>query len=234
MEPARESGALVVARGMVGAVGLEVHGQTAHAAFGDRGASAVEELAHKILALRGLSDPAAGVLVNVGVVRGGSARQVVPDLATASVDLRAPSAATADRLMAGVERVARERRVPGTSCALSGGITRPAFERGAGTDALLGLAAEVGHEIGIAVEGAATRAGSDGNFTAALGVPTLDGLGPIGRNVCSRDEYVVLDSVPGRAALLAGLIARLPELPPRCAGGGSLGGRRSAGVGSPG
>jgi glutamate carboxypeptidase len=210
LEPARENGALVIQRGMVGALALEVTGATAHTTNRDRGASAIRAIAGKVLALEGLNDPEAGVLVNVGTISGGSARQVVPDHASISIDLRAPSAELAEVLLARVRAIAEETTVAGTRAILFGGITRPAFPASTGTLRLLRLAQRCGAELGLTLEGAATRAGSDGNFTAALGVPTLDGLGPEGANACSRDEYVLLNSLPRRAALLAGIIAGLP------------------------
>ncbi len=95
---------------------------------------------------------------------------------------------------------------------MSGGITRPAFETSAGTERLLRLAQECGRPLGLIFDGMYTRAGSDGNFTAALGVPTLDGLGPEGGDGASRRENILLETVPRRAALLAGIITGLPGL----------------------
>lgn len=210
MEPARENGALVTSRGMVGAVYMTVEGMTAHTGAGDRGASAIEEIAHKIIELQQLSDPGSGVIVSVGTIHGGSARQVIPDQAEISIDVRAPSTERANQLVEQISSIASQQHVQGTSTMLSGGITRPAFETSAGTEKLLRTAQECGAEIGLPVEGAFTRAGSDGSFTAALGVPTLDGLGPESANVCSRDEYVDVDSLPRRSALLAGIISRVP------------------------
>jgi glutamate carboxypeptidase len=212
MEPAREDGSLVIQRGMVGAVYLEVHGKTAHATASERGASAIEEVAHKILALHQLTDRERGVLVSVGTVHGGSARQVVPDWAEISVDVRAPTAQLATEVMARIQAIAEHWHVPGTKTVLRGGLTRPAFEPNAGTSQLLELARRCGAELGLDLRGSATRAGSDGNFAAALGVPTLDGLGPEGGNVCSREEFVVVESLPRRAALLAGILSGLPDL----------------------
>ena len=151
------------------------------------------------------------MIVSVGTMQGGSARQVVPDHSEISIDVRAPSNQLADDLMEKITHIAEQQHVPGTSTVLTGGITRPAFESNPGTEQLLRIAKECGEEIGLPVDGAFTRAGSDGSFTAALGVPTLDGLGPESANVCSRDEYVELDSLPRRSALLAGIISRLPS-----------------------
>jgi glutamate carboxypeptidase len=212
MEPARENGDVVVRRGMVGAVTLEVRGVTAHATAEGRGASAIHALVAKVVRLQALSDRRRGVLVNVGTVRGGSARQVIPDRATASIDVRAPTPDLADDVMARIREIAGAQDVPGTRAVLSGGITRPAFERTAGTARLLHLAQSQGRQLEMSFGGAETMSGSDGNFTAALGIPTLDGLGPVGAHSCSLAEYVAVASLPLRAALLAGIIAGLPSL----------------------
>jgi glutamate carboxypeptidase len=214
MEPARENGALVTSRGMVGALYLSVRGATAHTGAAGRGASAIEEIAHKIIGLQALTDHDTGVIVSVGTVRGGSARQVIPDEAEISIDVRAPSTRLADVVLERIRAVSGRQHVEGTTTALTGGMTRPAFDPNPGTRRLFELAEACGAAIGLHLLEASTRAGSDGSFTAALGVPTLDGLGPEGANVCSRDEYVVVDSLPRRAALLAGIMSRLPTLGP--------------------
>jgi glutamate carboxypeptidase len=212
MEPARDNGGLVTRRGMVGAVSFAIRGAATHATNRHLGASAIVEAAHKVLALEALTDVERGVLVNVGIVEAGNARQVVPDRADLSIDLRAPGVAEADVLIANVTKIASQTIVPGVSTVMSGGITRPAFETSAGTERLLHLAQECGRPLGLTLDGMYTRAGSDGNFTAALGVPTLDGLGPEGGDGASRRENILLESVPRRAALLAGIIAGLPGL----------------------
>jgi glutamate carboxypeptidase len=115
-------------------------------------------------------------------------------------------------LIVDVTEIANRTVVPGTRTVMTGGITRPAFPTSAGTERLLRLAQECGRALGLTFEGNYTRAGSDGNFTAALGVPTLDGLGPEGGSGASRRENILLASIPTRAALLAGIIAGLPAL----------------------
>jgi glutamate carboxypeptidase len=212
MEPARDNGGLVTRRGMVGAVAFEIQGAATHATSRPLGASAIVEAAHKILALEALNDVERGVLVNVGIIEAGNARQVIPDRAFLSIDLRAPGTVEADALIANVTAIAAQTVVPGTHTVMSGGITRPAFPTSAGTERLLRLAQECGRDLGLTFEGNYTRAGSDGNFTAALGVPTLDGLGPEGGSGASRRENILLASIPTRAALLAGIIAGLPAL----------------------
>ena len=213
MEPARPGGNLCVQRSMVGAVYLDVTGRTAHTVYADeRAASAIEEIAHKVVALNALSNRERGVLVNVGTIEGGAARQVIPDRATVSVDLRAPTTALGDELLGQVEEIASRQYVPGTTTTLRGGITRPAYEADAGAKTMLGLAQACGTELGLDLEGVSSQGGSDGSFTGGMGLPTLDGLGPEGANSCSRDEYVLVDSLPVRSALLAGIIAGLPAM----------------------
>ncbi len=213
MEPARANGGLCIQRSMVGAVYLDVTGKTAHTVYADdQAASAIEEIAHKIVALNALSKRERGVLVNVGTITGGSARQVIPDRASVSVDLRAPTTALGDELLGQVEEIANRQYVPGTTTTLRGGITRPAYVAGEGTLRMLALAQACGRELGRDLEGVSSQGGSDGSFTGGMGLPTLDGLGPEGANSCSRDEYVLVDSLPTRSALLAGIIAGLPGM----------------------
>jgi glutamate carboxypeptidase len=209
MEPVREDGSVVTERGMVGAVYFSVEGATAHTGAGDRGASAIEEMAHKVVHLQRLTDLSKGTIVSVGTFSGGTARQVVPDRADISIDVRAKTAADAEDVVSAIDEIGNRQFVAGTKTTITGGITRPAFERSEGTVQLLELAREAGSELGMTVTEAYTRAGSDGNFTAALGVPTLDGLGAEGFNICSRDEYILVDSLSRRAAILGGIMGKL-------------------------
>ncbi|MGH7081761.1 MAG: M20 family metallopeptidase [Acetobacteraceae bacterium] len=211
MEPAREGGRLLISRGVVGAIYLTIDGEFAPATSG-QGASAVIEAAHKILALERLSDKSRGTLLNVGLIEGGSARQAVPARAWLSVDLRASNQKDAEELVAGVRAIAGEVSTPGTKTVMSGGITRPAFPRNDANLRVLRMAQDVGRGLGLDLEEAPTsRGGSDGSFGAAMGVPSLDGLGPTGGRD-HRGQYVIAASLPERAALLAGVIERLPDL----------------------
>ena len=211
MEPAREGGRLLISRGVVGAIYLTISGEFAPATSG-QGASAVVEAAHKILAIERLSDVSSGRLVNVGLIEGGSARQAVPARAWLSIDLRAPNQKDAEELVAAVRAIADKVSTAGTRTVMSGGITRPAFPRKEGSLRMLRLAQEVGGELGLDLQEApASRGGSDGSFGAAMGVPSLDGLGPRGGRD-DRGQYVIADSLAERAALLAGVIERLPKL----------------------
>lgn len=212
MEPSRDNGAMVISRGMVGAVYYEIRGVAIHATVRHLGASAIVEAAHKILALEALTDVDKGILVSVGLIDGGTARQILPDRVRMSIDLRAPDVASADELMKRVREIAARTTVEGTRAIMTGGITRPAFKASPGSRKMLDLAHECGKLFAQDIEGIYVRSGSDGNFTGALGVPTLDGIGPESTGRSGRSEHVVIESLPRRAAILAGIISGLPGL----------------------
>lgn len=210
MEPSR-TGPLVTSRGVVGAIYFTIHG-AADDRPGVQAASAIAEAAHKIQALEALSDPARGRRLRVGIVEAGTARQAVPVKAWLSIDLRATRQEDAEELVHGAEAIAARAVVPGTRTVMTGGITRPLFKRNAGNLRMLELAQAVGRELGLAIEEAPMSVGgSDGNFGAALGLPSLDGMGPAGGAENNR-QYILADALPQKAALLAGVISRLPEL----------------------
>ncbi len=208
LEPSLPGGALKTTRKGGGEYRLVVRGRAAHAGIDPlRGASAIHELASLIIKVRQLENLDRGVLVNVGAIAGGSAANVVAEHAEAIVDVRVASRADAARVGAAFSALAPE--TPGTSIEVLGGLDRPPLERTAEVAALFelarGVAADLGRELG---EGA-TGGGSDGNYTSALGVPTLDGLGAVGDGAHALHEHVRIDELAWRAALLAGLIQRL-------------------------
>lgn len=218
LEPALAGGALKTSRKGIGQYRLAITGVSAHAGVDPRkGVSAIRELARQILALEALHDLDRGVSVNVGVVSGGTRPNVVAEEAQAVVDVRAPSVDDAARVDAAVR--ALRPHLPGAQLAIAGGFERPPMERSAGVAALYAHAQAAAAALGQAVEEGGTGGGSDGNFTAALGVPTLDGLGAVGDGAHALHEHVELDRLVPRTALLAALIARLlsPDgtLPPR-------------------
>lgn len=192
----------------VGVFQLSIRGRAAHAGLDpDKGVSAVEELARQIVALHQLNDRERGITVNVGVARGGTRINVVAAEAYAEVDLRVSTLADARRLEEKIRGL--KPFLPGAEVTVSGGIDRPPLER---TEAVVrlferarGLARELGFELG---EGPA-GGGSDGNLTAALGIPTLDGLGAVGDGAHAPSEQVVIAELPRRAALLARLLESL-------------------------
>jgi glutamate carboxypeptidase len=208
LEPARPGGGVVVRRGAVGALVVEARGRSAHAAVNpEDGASALKALARCVEPLEALSRPAAGIVVNVGRLAGGAARQVVPDVAEMHVDLRAASDAEGRALLAEIRHILLQP-TPGVTVEIQGGITRPAFPRQASA-ALYALLETAAAEIGAPLSPVETRGGSDGSFAAALGRPTLDGLGPICFDTCSRRERIEIASLAERGALLGALISGL-------------------------
>ncbi len=209
LEPARPGGGTVLGRGAVGAVYLQARGVTQHLATATApGANAVAALAALVAEIEALSDYASGSTASVGILRGGAARQVVPDAAEMHVDLRAPDAAAATALLERLRAVAlRPQQDARLVVEMSGGFTRPAFPTLPAMQALYERAAGFAGAIGATIFPVVSRGGSDGSFAAALGVPTLDGLGPVGHEICSRREWVELDSIVPRGTILAGLIA---------------------------
>ncbi len=213
LEPGRPGGGVVTARGALGAFFMHAHGRSAHCAVNYRqGASAIRELAAKVPVLDGLSDPDRGMIVNVGLFHGGAARQVIPPEAKIDIDLRARSVADADRLLERIREIAAEKRDPRVEVELTGRMTRPPFTVEHNRQ-LFALAQGVAAELGIPLfEVPPTGGGSDGNFSAALGVPTIDALGPITTDTCGRAETIDIPSLAERGALFASIIERLGRL----------------------
>jgi glutamate carboxypeptidase len=202
------AGKLKTARKGVGDFTVTVRGRGSHAGvdFG-AGASAVLELARQIDRIAAFSNVPRGITVNPGVIRGGTRSNVVAAEAQAEVDIRVPRLADAPRL----EKKFRSLRPIDKRCSLeiSGGLNRPPMERSAGVVKLLRMAQKLGKELGVAVEESSTGGGSDGNFTAGLGVPTLDGLGGVGEGAHAVNESILVNRIADRTALLAKLIAAL-------------------------
>ena len=208
LEPALPGGALKTRRKGCGEFVLRVSGRAAHAGIEpELGASAISELARQIPRIEALRDAAAGTAVNVGVVRGGSRPNVVAADAEAVIDVRVASAAEAARVTAALG--ALKPVDPGTRVAVAGGIDRPPMERAPAGAALFAVAQAVAADLGRTLGEGRTGGGSDGNLTAALGVPTLDGLGAVGGGAHADDEHVTIADLPGRAALVAGLLRRI-------------------------
>jgi glutamate carboxypeptidase len=169
--------------------------------------NAVHELALQIARLAKMNNPRRGITVQATVVRGGTVSNVVPAHAEAEVDIRYSYLADAPRLnkkLRGLRPILK-----GAQIEVRGGINRPPLERTSDVLELFGQAQSLMREIGVNVGETTTGGGSDGNFTAALGVPTLDGLGAVGSGAHSPEENVVIRSLPQRAALLAGLLFTL-------------------------
>jgi glutamate carboxypeptidase len=205
------AGAVKTSRKGCGDFELTVHGVSAHAGIDPgKGASAIHEMAHQIVAILELQDLARGVSVNVGLVSGGSRPNVVAERAQASIDVRVPTMADAERVEQGLK--ALRPRLSGTRLELSGGVERPPLERSADVVRLYEQARSVAATLGRELGEGSTGGGSDGNFTAAAGVPTLDGLGPRGDGAHALHEHVELEDLPWRAAFVAALLAHLGEV----------------------
>jgi len=210
LEPSLPGGAVKTQRKGCGDFELTVHGVSAHAGIDPgRGANAIHELAHQILAVQALQDLSRGISVNVNVASGGTRTNVIAALARASIDARVPTAEDGRRVESALR--ALQPRIAGTRIEVSGGFGRPPLERTPQVLALYELAREVAAELGRPLAEGATGGGSDGNFTAAIGVPTLDGLGPQGDGAHALHEHVSADDLTWRAAFLAGLLGKLGD-----------------------
>jgi glutamate carboxypeptidase len=209
MEPARDGGKCVTARKGWGRFDMTITGRASHAGSRPQdGRSALRELAHQILDLEAITDHAAGISVVVGTAQGGSAPNVVPAAARATIDLRVPPGIDIDAV---VDRVLRRTAFdPDCRVEVVGGINRPPYAKSPGIAALFEHARECAAEIGFALEDTPLTGGvSDGNFPAALGIPTLDGLGADGRGAHALDEQIAFSSLVPRAQLLVRLLETL-------------------------
>jgi glutamate carboxypeptidase len=205
LEPALPGGAVKTARKGVGEFVITAHGVSAHAgANPGAGASAVHEIARVVSTVQEWNDPSRALSVNIGVIEGGSRSNVVAERARAVVDVRIARLADA----ASIERAFKTLRPvnPRVRLEVTGAINRPPMERTPGVAKLYGLARNVADALGIELAEGSTGGASDGNFTAALGVPTLDGLGATGDGPHALDEHAIIKDLPERAALVAGLI----------------------------
>jgi glutamate carboxypeptidase len=205
VEPPTAEGNLKTARKGLGRFEVSITGRSAHAGTNlIDGASAVEELAHQIIRLHALTDHDRGISVNVGVVRGGTRENVVAASAEANVDVRVATHADQARMESILH--ALEPTIEGTAVDVSGSWTRPPLERSPGAGLLFARARKIGRRLGLELREASSGGGSDGNLVGALGVPVLDGLGAKGGGAHADHEYVEIEALPIRAALLAELL----------------------------
>jgi glutamate carboxypeptidase len=206
LEPAAGlRGAVKTARKGVGEYTLKVKGVAAHAGLDPgKGHSAILELARQIIAISKLNDLQKGLSVNPGVIHGGTRTNVIAAEASIEIDVRiksAQQAPTLDRKLRGLKPFDKHCKLE-----ISGGINRMPMERNAGVVALYRKAQAIAEQIGWKLEEAAVGGGSDGNFTAGLGIPTLDGMGGVGEGAHAVHEYIVISDLPRRALLLAAMI----------------------------
>jgi glutamate carboxypeptidase len=199
-------GAVKTARKGIGEYVLKVTGKAAHSGLDfEKGQSAILELARQIVAIQKLIDLKRGLTLNVGTAEGGTRVNVIPAAASAVLDVRVERKEDA----AAIDRKLRSLKPFNRKCKLeiSGGMNRPPMERTSSVAALYKKAAELAKQMGWKLEEAAVGGGSDGNFTAGLGIPTLDGLGGVGEGAHAIHESILISELPKRAALLAELIA---------------------------
>src|SRR6185312_12867656 len=208
LEPAQGlDGAYKTARKGIANYRVHVTGVPAHSGVNfEQGHSAIAELARQVAAIESLTDLKRGVTVNVGTIHGGTRSNVIPAEACAEVDVRVPRASDFARIGRRMKRL----RPQDKSCTLKieGGLNRPPMERTRATVALYRKAAALAENLGFRLEEAATGGGSDGNFTSALGIPTLDGMGAVGEGAHARNESVILKHLAPRTALLAAMLLR--------------------------
>ena len=208
LEPPVKDGTITTTRSGLARYQLHICGRAAHAGNGSRaGISAVDELAHQIMAVHRMADPAAGIRTNVGQVGGGTGDNVVAGEAWARIDARAWTAPDQTKLEAAIRGL--RPVLDGAVLEVSGGITRPPMIRSDESAELAGRAIEIARGLGQPLAENASGGGSDGNFAAAVGTPVLDGLGPLGAGAHADDERVSLSSIDERADLVAALLRQL-------------------------
>jgi glutamate carboxypeptidase len=212
LECARANGDIVSARKGIAELGLTIHGRAAHAGIEpEKGRSAVLAAARLVEQLHGLNGRWATVTCNVGVIAGGTRPNVVPETCRMEVDLRAANGVEFAEAEMAIRELAATPQVPDTSVETTVIASHPPMEKSAGGARLVALAQAIAGEIGFTVTDTATGGASDANTTAAAGLPTLDGLGPIGGDDHAPPEWLDLSSVVPRTTLVAGLVSRVAE-----------------------
>jgi glutamate carboxypeptidase len=208
-EPARDGGKVVTERKGIGVFVIRTRGRPAHAGGDpDKGRNAIVAMAEIVLAINGLNDPKRGITTNVGLIAGGTARNTVAEECMIEVDLRFCDPANASEMEAKLKALKSSR--PDIETIVTGKITRPPFVRGRGVDLVFDKAATISKEIGFNLKRAPrVGGGSDGNFTVAMGIPTLDGLGVDGDGAHTNHEYMLFSSIEPRTRLLQGLMEQL-------------------------
>jgi glutamate carboxypeptidase len=208
VEPARDGGKIVIARKGVAMYDVTVRGRASHAGVRPQdGRSAIRAAARLVLELEALNDAERGVTVTVGTIQGGTGRNTVPAECRMQIDVRVPDEKAAIEITGKIE--ALKPVDPDITFEITGQMNRPPFAQSSDGVMLFDAAAEIAAALGIKLEGIITGGGSDGNFTAAVGVPTLDGLGADGAGAHTFDEHILVSSLAPRTALLANLMMSL-------------------------
>ncbi len=205
LEPGMPDGSVKTWRKGVGEFILRVRGRAAHAGMDhEKGRNAIEEIAHQVLSIQKMTDYKKGTTLNVGVIRGGIASNVVPEEASAEVDLRVMEPGEAERVSAAMQ--ALRPRLDGTSLEVTGGLDRPPMPYSDTIKATFEKVKVIAAKEGIDLKASGTGGASDANFVAPLGIPLLDGLGPAGGEYHSDREYIIKNSLSERAKLVAAII----------------------------
>lgn len=208
LEPAAGDGSLKTSRKGGGDFVLKVTGRAAHAGNDHaKGVNAIAELAHHVLAIQSFTNYEAGTTLSVGTIKGGSASNVVPDVAMAEIDVRITSREERERITQLMNQLTPIH--PDAKLILEGGITKPPMERTFGTEQLFRHAQEQARLEGFELSEQGVGGTSDGNFAADAGTPTLDGLGPVGDGAHASHEHIVIDAIPGRIAVLLRVLLTL-------------------------
>jgi len=208
-EPARDGGKIVTSRKGVGRFILKTEGRPAHAgARHEDGHSAIREMAHQILAIEAMTDYARGITTSVGLIQGGTGVNVIPQFCQIEIDLRVPDPTIAEEMVAKI--LGLKPKNPDVKVIVEGGMNRPPYTKDEGITKLFEHARKVAAEIGFDLQDVKlTGGGSDGNFTAALGIPTLDGLGADGKGAHTDYEQIYFSSLEPRARLMIRMLETL-------------------------
>lgn len=212
LEPARKDGSIVSSRRGSGRYELNIKGRAAHSGMNpEDGINAIEELGHKILQLQSLSDPDNHLHVNIGIVEGGASVNTIAPSAKALIDVRISTALQGEEIDKKIQAIGRQKTIDGIELTLTGGINRPPMELTEGVQKLVDIVQNEAQKLGLNVGHTATGGGSDASFTAAMGIPTIDGLGPVGGGQHSSEEYLLVDSLQERMKLFINVLQRLSE-----------------------
>ncbi|HHR5899269.1 TPA: M20 family metallopeptidase [Providencia alcalifaciens] len=212
MEPARANGAIVSARRGVGTYVLTIQGKASHSGIApEAGISAIQELAYKIQSLHALSQHDKGLSVNVGLISGGTSVNTVAPNARAEIDVRISSEQQGVEIDKKVREVCSQPVLEGIQLSLTGGINRPPMAKTAESAELIDIIKQEANKLAITLEDVSTGGGSDASFTAGVGTPTVDGLGPIGGYQHSDKEYLEIPSLTERAQLFFNVLTRITQ-----------------------
>jgi glutamate carboxypeptidase len=210
LEPGRAEGTIVSSRKGCGQYRVEVHGLSAHAGVEpQKGRNAILELSYQVQKMQALNGTIPGASLSVGIIRGGERTNVVPDYAYFDMDVRTSDSGGLQALEAAMRKVTTQNMLQGTRIILSGSMLVKPFERSKYNAQLVELAKDAGRDLSLKIQDVGSGGASDANTSAAMGIPTLDGLGAGGGLAHNPGEYIELDYLPTRIALVAGLVKKI-------------------------